>query len=104
MSAAELKTREADVPLCVAGVFPMAPVTTQVCVLRAIALTGSRNNGSLVKKGAGDSGQTIKSTLAGFESSVRDELEAAAFTLRSVNSRSVRSNISRVQVASTGMF
>jgi hypothetical protein len=41
----------------------MAPVTTQVCVSRAISLTGSRNSGSLVKKGAGDSGQTIRSTF-----------------------------------------
>ena len=73
MSAAELNTCEADLPPCITGVLPMAPVTTQVCVSRAISLTGSRNSGSFVKKGAGDSGQTIRSTLPGVESDAPDE-------------------------------
>ena len=62
MSAAELNTCELDLPLCAADAVPIAPVTTQLCVSRAIWLTGSRNSGSLVKKGAGDSGHTIKSS------------------------------------------
>ena len=104
MSAAELNNCEADLPLCPAGALPMAPVTTQVCASRAIWLTGSRNSGSLAKKGAGDSGHTIKSTLPGFESGAPDVVAASAFRLRSDSSRSVRSKASRVQPASAGMF
>src|ERR1017187_8723129 len=111
MSAAELKTCEAEfkVPPCIADVLPMEPVTTQVCVSRAIPLTGLRNRGSFAKKGAGDSGQTIKSALPGVDSSApeepdKDELEAASFTLRSASSRRVRSKSFCVQVASTERF
>src|SRR5208283_3242938 len=105
-SAAELNTSEADPPFCAAGVLPIAPVTTQLRVVRAISLTGSRNSGSLVKNGAGDSGHTIKSTLPCADSVAfdDDDVEASAFTLRSVNSRNVRSNVSRVQFSSTGIF
>ncbi len=80
MSAAELKTCESDFPLCAAGAVPMAPVTTQLCVSRAISLTGSRNSGSLVKKGAGDSGQTIKSSCPLGIARVRHRRSAALRT------------------------
>src|SRR5271166_5451497 len=82
-SAAELKTSGDALLGCEKrGLLPIAPVTTQLRVVRAISLTGSRNNRSMVKNGAGDSGHTLKS----------------------VNSRNVRSNASRVQFSSTGMF
>src|ERR1035438_3883234 len=104
-STAKLYT-SGDALRCAAGVLPIAPVTTQLRVLRAISVSGSRNSGSLVKNGAGDSGHTIKSTLPCSDSVAldADELEAAACTLSSVSSCSVRSNVARVQFSSTGIF
>src|SRR5882724_7713121 len=39
----------------------MLPTSTQVCASRAMLLTASRNAGSVVKNGAGDSGHAIRS-------------------------------------------
>ena len=85
ISAAELKTCEVERPFCVADVLPIAPVTTQACDARGHFAHGSRNRGSFVKNGAGDSGHTIKSTLPTFESGAADEFQAASFTLRSAD-------------------
>src|ERR1700730_9699307 len=46
------------------GSIPIEPAMVQVLVARDIALTASRKRGSLVKNGAGDSGQTSKSIFA----------------------------------------
>src|ERR1700693_1551071 len=61
-----------------ASVVPMEPAIVQIFVLRAIALMASRNRESLVKNGAGDSGQTTNSIFVG--------LAATDFTVSSVSS------------------
>ena len=48
----------------VGALLPIEPTTVEECVSRAIPLTTSRNLGSLLKNGAGDSGQTIRSIFA----------------------------------------
>ncbi len=69
---------------------PIAPATVQVLVSRAISLTASRKRGSLVRNGAGDSGQTTKSIFIG--------LAATDFIVSSVNSFRVCCKISRCPV------
>src|SRR3984957_14872620 len=105
-SAAELKTSKVGEPFSTALELPIEPVTTQLRVVRAISLTGPRNSGSVVKKGAGDAGHTIKSGLMGAAPRTPDntEFDIPALTLRSVSSPSVRSKLSRVQFSSTGIF
>src|SRR5271154_6331269 len=63
INAAELKIAGAVTPGDGAAV-PIAPVIVQAPVWRAMSLIGTRNLASLVKNGAGDSGQTIRSIFA----------------------------------------
>src|ERR1700757_1253666 len=74
----------------------MEPAIVQVFVLRAIALRASRNRGSLVKNGAGDSGQTTRSIFVG--------LAATDFTVSSVSSFKVCRTAAGVHSAETGIF